>query len=345
VSGNALDRCVIGNRLGLLEGAQDELRDQAHRPDSWRRTTGHCYAAASSSPSDPHCDASTRSAFIPHARRRGLGGTSAAPARHLLRGVKPGSRQAEDESLLFCHWITSKFPNGLGLEPAELLKILELRHRFEKPPAPVKDKVAALNDLLRKVRSLLQPALGGHGGEHNSGGRNQHTKAEVGQGDIITLTSPEEPEKDALDFAWAAGPAEQDVAAEQQPVELPGADRGTSKAYLTRRLKRDHPELAAKVEAGELTAHAAAIQAGIKVPVIQIPKDPERAAGALVKHFKVEQVREICRMAMEAAGDNAYRPGDRWDGLPRDSDTPERPVDHSHQGRSGGSWKPSVARD
>jgi hypothetical protein len=37
---------------------------------------------------------------------------------------------------------------------------------------------------------------------------------------------------------------------------------GTSSTYLLRRLKRDHVELAAKVVSGELSANAAAIEAG-----------------------------------------------------------------------------------
>jgi hypothetical protein len=40
--------------------------------------------------------------------------------------------------------------------------------------------------------------------------------------------------------------------------------RGTNQTYTLKRLKRDHPELAARVVAGELSANAAAIKAGFR---------------------------------------------------------------------------------
>lgn len=50
-------------------------------------------------------------------------------------------------------------------------------------------------------------------------------------------------------------------------------NRGTSLTYALRRLKRDRPDLAEKVIAGELSANAAAIAAGFrKKPVKRCPK-------------------------------------------------------------------------
>jgi hypothetical protein len=40
--------------------------------------------------------------------------------------------------------------------------------------------------------------------------------------------------------------------------------RGTNPTYILKRLKRDHPELAAKVVVGEMSANAAAIKAGFR---------------------------------------------------------------------------------
>jgi hypothetical protein len=51
-------------------------------------------------------------------------------------------------------------------------------------------------------------------------------------------------------------------------VNLPKG--GNSEAYLLRRLKRDYPDLAAKVVAGEMSARAAGIQAGFVKPVISL---------------------------------------------------------------------------
>lgn len=44
------------------------------------------------------------------------------------------------------------------------------------------------------------------------------------------------------------------------------SEGGTSTAYLAGRLKRDNPALAEAVVRGEISAHAAAIQAGIRKP-------------------------------------------------------------------------------
>jgi hypothetical protein len=40
--------------------------------------------------------------------------------------------------------------------------------------------------------------------------------------------------------------------------------RGTSRAYILSRLKDSHPELHRKVTAGEMSAYAAAVEAGIE---------------------------------------------------------------------------------
>jgi hypothetical protein len=53
----------------------------------------------------------------------------------------------------------------------------------------------------------------------------------------------------------------------------PPADRGTSKSYTLNRLRREHAELFERVVAGELSANAAAIEAGfrkVKTPLEQV---------------------------------------------------------------------------
>jgi len=63
-------------------------------------------------------------------------------------------------------------------------------------------------------------------------------------------------------------------------------DRGNAPTYALRRLKRDHPELAEKVVAGKLSAHAAAIEAGFRQPTIAVSAaDPDAAVAALVRKF------------------------------------------------------------
>lgn len=54
------------------------------------------------------------------------------------------------------------------------------------------------------------------------------------------------------------------------------------------RLKRDRPDLAAKVIAGEMTAHAAAVEAGFRKRYIQVPADDLQAALAkIAEHYGV----------------------------------------------------------
>jgi hypothetical protein len=46
--------------------------------------------------------------------------------------------------------------------------------------------------------------------------------------------------------------------------------QGNDRSYLLARLKRDRPELAARVEAGQLSANAAAIEAGFRKPTLTV---------------------------------------------------------------------------
>jgi hypothetical protein len=55
--------------------------------------------------------------------------------------------------------------------------------------------------------------------------------------------------------------------------------------YLLKRLKRDEPALAEKVVSGELSAHAAAVAAGIKKRLVQIEPTPDGFAKAIEKHL------------------------------------------------------------
>lgn len=66
-------------------------------------------------------------------------------------------------------------------------------------------------------------------------------------------------------------------------------DRGQT--YALRRLARDRPDLLDKVEAGDLTPNAAAIEAGFRRPMKSIPVDsPENAVRALLRIFTVDEL-------------------------------------------------------
>ena len=67
--------------------------------------------------------------------------------------------------------------------------------------------------------------------------------------------------------------------------------RGTSPSYTLARLKRDAPELAKRVASGELSANAAAIQAGFRERSVNVPLDPQKAARVLRRHFVGDNLR------------------------------------------------------
>ena len=64
---------------------------------------------------------------------------------------------------------------------------------------------------------------------------------------------------------------------------------GNSKDATLRRLRKDHAELHRRVIDGELTANAAAIEAGFRKPMKTIPVDtPSSAVQALLKVWDAE---------------------------------------------------------
>jgi len=67
--------------------------------------------------------------------------------------------------------------------------------------------------------------------------------------------------------------------------------KGNSADYLTARIKRDHPEIAERMKAGEFSSvRQAALEAGIVKPTFTCPIDPERAARLIRKHFEPSAV-------------------------------------------------------
>jgi hypothetical protein len=61
--------------------------------------------------------------------------------------------------------------------------------------------------------------------------------------------------------------------------------RGSNSTNALRRLKRDRPELAAQVLAGELSAHAAAVQAGFRKSTWSAPTDVNELRVAIERRY------------------------------------------------------------
>jgi hypothetical protein len=73
--------------------------------------------------------------------------------------------------------------------------------------------------------------------------------------------------------------------------------KANSAEYVVARLKRDRPDLAARVVAGEITANAAAKQAGIRKPRVVLTS-PESIARALRKHLDADDIAHLIRLLL-----------------------------------------------
>ena len=98
---------------------------------------------------------------------------------------------------------------------------------------------------------------------------------------------------------------------EPKNVDNVNISGGNGEDYTRRRLRRDRPDLYERVIEGELSANAAAIEAGFRRRTATIPVDsPESAFRALervlAKHFTAEEI----VVALEGAIDQA-KGGDR----------------------------------
>ena len=60
--------------------------------------------------------------------------------------------------------------------------------------------------------------------------------------------------------------------------------RGTSQDYTLRRLARDRPDLLDRIESGELTPNAAAVEAGFRKRKIQVEPEPQAVQRMLDRH-------------------------------------------------------------
>jgi hypothetical protein len=87
----------------------------------------------------------------------------------------------------------------------------------------------------------------------------------------------------------------------RQPHIIRLPQYGTNPTYLLARLERDDPGLAAKVRAGQLSAHQAAIQAGFRKPTATVRLDSPRAAmRLLLKHFTRAELLKALHEVAEA---------------------------------------------
>lgn len=81
---------------------------------------------------------------------------------------------------------------------------------------------------------------------------------------------------------------------------VPDKPEGNSAEKALRRLRKDRPDLHAEVLAGNLSAHAAAVQAGFRRRTITVPVDsPESIAATLRRQLDAEQLSTLARLLTE----------------------------------------------
>ena len=78
--------------------------------------------------------------------------------------------------------------------------------------------------------------------------------------------------------------------------------QGNSAGYAARRLSKNRPDLFERVLSGELSCHAAMIEAGFRTRTITVPIDPEQAAPILRRAFTADQLETILALALEREG-------------------------------------------
>lgn len=101
------------------------------------------------------------------------------------------------------------------------------------------------------------------------------------------------PFDEAVVLGRRGGDRRSEAAKEYQGNNVTLKERGNATDYTVARLRRDQPELAERVIKGELSANAAAIQAGFRIKTLSVPLDPERAAQALKRHFTRDELQRL----------------------------------------------------
>jgi hypothetical protein len=97
----------------------------------------------------------------------------------------------------------------------------------------------------------------------------------------------------------------------QRSDNITSLERGTSEAYTIRRLRRDRPDLAERVEHDGLSANAAAIEAGFRPKTVSVPiTRPDAVARALLKYMTADDIAKLIAVLVGASDPSAHQ-GDR----------------------------------
>ena len=79
-------------------------------------------------------------------------------------------------------------------------------------------------------------------------------------------------------------------------IMMKESEQGTSNTYALRKLRKDRPDLHAKVISGDISPHSAMVEAGFRYKQFTIVLDPDKAARAIKRHFNESQCRHIVEL-------------------------------------------------
>lgn len=96
------------------------------------------------------------------------------------------------------------------------------------------------------------------------------------------------------------------------PVERP---QGNTAAKALRRLRAQKPDLHARVLAGELSPHAAMIEAGFRHRTLTVPCEPTAAARALIRHLSTADLARLIALLMDGIPSGPVGPVPPDDGM------------------------------
>ncbi len=181
----------------------------------------------------------------------------------------------ESFDMSFEQFIETPFNDGgLGWSVQNLKTVLALKHRFEHEKTGHKDLVSDLANMRKQVMDLLEP-LGAPG---NPSGRNQYSEPLRNFDNYQNSSEGNDKRKQSV------------------------GGGGTSEEYTKARLRRDNPDLYERVESGEMSANAAAKEAGWRKSNsrYQLPTDPTVAGRYLAQRVDQAWLMECVDAFMKA---------------------------------------------
>jgi hypothetical protein len=89
-------------------------------------------------------------------------------------------------------------------------------------------------------------------------------------------------------------------------VKLDLSETGNSRAYALRRLRKDRPDLHARILLGEISPHQAMKEAGFRRKTLSVPYNPVEAARVIAKRFSKRELRRFASTLKSLLSHKAY---------------------------------------